>query len=73
MTTVDGNGSVQTLDSGPLSIASQTFLLCSYGDPCCGQDTVKNTDFVQAQLDFDTLNLPGNTPSFSGTATLISP
>ena len=62
VTYVDRNGLVQTLNSGRLSIQSQTVLLSQIDN---------RTDLIQATLQFGATPLPGNTPSFTGTAQVL--
>jgi hypothetical protein len=50
VTYVDANGAIQTLDSEPLSIATQTVFI---------QHLDSNTDLIQVTLDFGSLTLPG--------------
>jgi hypothetical protein len=65
LTYVDGNGAIQTLDSGRLS-------LCTF----FSQPLDNNTDLIEVVLQFNVpvpLPLPGNTPGFVGTAVLLHP
>jgi hypothetical protein len=64
VTYVDQNNVVQTIDSGPLDIATQTQFLNSVDG---------NTDFIQAPVNFGATPQPGVGATFTGTATLIKP
>ena len=62
VTYVDANNQVVTLNSGRLSIQSQTVFLNSIDN---------RTDLIQANLNFAPLPLPGANPSFTGTAQVV--
>jgi hypothetical protein len=63
VTYVDQNGGVQTLDSGRIPIANTRFL----------SKIDSQTDTVAITIPFNGTTVPGSAPSYSTTATLITP